>query len=241
MKHFLIVIFLIALLVHCFPVVAEASAADPASAAGWTIRLAGVLQVNGNEWVNWYTVIPPSGTLGSQSASNGTQGISFGLDLAADYRIGDRFVLGFAAGFVPTRLHAELHHNEINGIVIEKPKANISFMPVRVVAGYDLFRGPGWSVQAGLQCGLGLFGSKDVIPAVGRARHFSNDNRMLFGAQVRFSRTSSSGWGYSATLQHLRSGFKVEELGTLAMPQKLDFNPTSFLVGVHYSFAAGKQ
>jgi hypothetical protein len=63
---------------------------------------------------------------------------------------------------------------------------------------------------------------------------------MLFGAHARFSRTSSSGWGYSATLQHLRTGFKAEELGTGELPQKLDFYPTSLLVGVHYSFA-GKR
>jgi hypothetical protein len=113
-------------------------------------------------------------------------------------------------------------------------------MPVRVVAGYDLFRGPGWRLQAGLHCGLGLFGTKDVRLAVGRARHFSGDNRMLFGAHIRFSRTSPSGWGYSATLQSLYTGFRVEELGSGELRQTLNIHPISLFVGVHYSFAAGK-
>ena len=153
-----------------------------------------------------------------------------------DYRISDRFVLGVAAGFVPTRLHAEVHHTEENGIVIEKPKASISFCPVRISAGYDLLRWSGWNLQAGLQCGLGIFGSQDVRPAVGKARHFYGGARMLLGVHIGITRTLASGWGYSVMLQHLRTSFMVEELGSGELRQKLGFNPISLLVGIQYSF-----
>jgi hypothetical protein len=36
-------------------------------------------------------------------------------------------------------------------------------MPIRIVAGYDLFRRFGWRIQAGLPYGLGLFSYCVVI------------------------------------------------------------------------------
>ncbi len=242
MKHVLRLIILSLLVFPCFLAAGtETPAPKNSTAHGWTMRLAGVIQLNGNRWSNWYTVIPPgSDPVGSVSASNGTQGSSLGLDAVLDYRITDRFVLGVAAGFVPTRLHAEVHHTEQSGIVIEKPQGSITFCPVRGFAGYDLLSRSGWRLQAGMQCGFGIFGSKDIHPAVGKARHFYGGARMLLGVHLGITRTLASGWGYSVMLQHLRTSFLVEELGTAELQQKLSFNPISLLAGVQYSFAAGK-
>ncbi len=236
---FIMSLILLGLLV--FPCLSAAGAGTPvpnnSAISGWTMRISGVIQHGRNRWTNWYTVIPPGpDPVGSVSASNGTQDFSLGFDALLNYRISDRFVLGVAAGFVPTRLHAEVHHTEENGIVIEKPKASISFCPVRICAGYDLLRWAGWSLQVGLQCGLGIFGSQDVRPAVGKARHFYGGARMLLGVHIGITRTPASGWGYSVMLQQLRTSFMVEELGSGELRQKLNFNPISLLVGIQYSF-----
>src|SRR5512137_1262083 len=73
-------------------------------ASSWSLRISGLVQTGGDNWTLWYNYEGSSSTrLDDHLGMNGIQGFSLGIDIAAEYRVTDRFVLGVAVGYIPTK------------------------------------------------------------------------------------------------------------------------------------------
>jgi hypothetical protein len=155
--------------------------------SSWSIRISGLVQTGGDDWNLWYESQGSSSTRYDDNLGmNGVQGFSIGIDVAVEYRITDRFALGVAVGYIPTKLHSEVHYPVPNKSIleVEKPDARMPYIPVRLTAGYDLCRWERWSILTGVQCGVGIFRTTDVHLNVGKSRRFYGDGSLVLGCQV---------------------------------------------------------
>ncbi len=210
-----------------------AAATTPVVVRHWSVGLSGMLQLNSSERVNWYTTNPTA--MDSESAANGTHGVSGGVDVAFGYQVARRVNVGVAVSITPMRLHAEVHRTAQQRFA--KPTAHVTFVPLRLTADIDLLHGSTWTLRVGPQVGVGLFGTADVVPEFGRSRRFGGGGQALVGAHIGVRYASpSSRWGVSATFQIQRTGFSVSELGTGDLPQDLTVTPEALLVGIEWRF-----
>lgn len=219
----------------CGPPAASAQAPDSGGdVRRWSVRVSGVVSRNTGAWVNWYTLDPAG--VNSESASNGTQGADFGLDAVLEYRAAQRLGLGLAVGYVPTRLHAEVHWTGRGQFA--RPKRRVPFVPLRARASLALVRTASWDVPLGIQVGTAVLGSADVVPEFGRARRFEGQGGLVLGGHAGVARSLAGGrWWLAATVQYLRTGgFDVSELHTGALPQHIAFTPFSFHLGLERRF-----
>lgn len=208
-------------------------------ASSWSVRISVLTQNGGNEWIPWYEYRGSDSTIFDDHwGNNGVQGFSFGIDFALEYGITDRFAVGIAAGYIPTKLHSEVHYPVTYQSImeVEKPDARMPYIPVRLTANYDLFRWAKWRIQAGLQCGVGIFRSTDVHLNVGKSRRFYGDGSLVLGAQVGVTHMIAKGIAVASILQYQGTTFKVEELGTGDLKQTYHFRPLSLSLGLQYSF-----
>jgi outer membrane receptor for Fe3+-dicitrate len=207
-------------------------------ASSWSIRLSGLVQTGGDNWDHWYDSQGSSPSLyDDHLGANGVQGFSMGIDIAVEYRITNQFALGVAVGYIPTQLCSEVHYYVPNKSIleVEKPDARMPYFPVRLTAGYDLFRGELWSIQLGVQCGVALFSSTDVHLNVGKSRRFYGDRNLVMGCQVGTTYIVSKGLAVTSFLQYQSTSFKIEELGTGDLQQTFYFKPVSLLLGLQYT------
>ena len=209
-------------------------------ASSWSFSISGLIQTGGDDWILWYESFGSgSNVLDNRSACNGVQGFSLGVDVASEYRITSRLALGVAVRYIPTKLHAEVHYPVTYKSIleVEKPDARISYIPVRLTAGYDLFRGERWSIHTGVQCGVGIFGTTDVRSNVGKSRRFYGDGSLVLGCQVGVTHALTKGLAATSFLQYQKTSFRVEELGTGDLKQTYDFRPLSLSLGLQYTLS----
>ncbi|MBN2399145.1 MAG: hypothetical protein JXI33_02260 [Candidatus Aminicenantes bacterium] len=199
----------------------------------WSLTASGIIQGNGGKWVHWYTI--NASTLDSESAANGTQGISAGLQFGLECKLANWFGLEGVVSCIPTRLFAEVHWTSRN--LFAQPKENLLFFPARIAANFYFGPRGRWNLFAGPQVGIGLFGETDVRPEFGRARHFNGKNRLLLGGHVGTDYGLSPGhWSLWACLQYMRAVYEVSELDTGDLRQELYLNAIQFGLGVRYRF-----
>jgi hypothetical protein len=209
------------------------------SRSSWSIRLSGAIQHGGDDWVFWYEDTGSSATIYDDHLGlNGVQGASYGIDISLEHRIAKRMALALCAGYIPTRLHAEVHYPvpDQSILEVEAPKARMPYCPVRLSMSYDLVRKRSWRLYAGLQGGVGLYRSTDVHLNVGRSRRFYGKGSMLVGGQVGADLSIANGFSITSILQYQRTSFHVEELYTGDLKQTNHFKPLSLSTGLQYTF-----
>ncbi len=216
----------------------DKSVARPGGSS-WSIRISVLAQhKTGNKFNLWYEYSGSDSTIFDDHLAGNGIGSSLGIDFALEYKITDRFALGIAAGYIPTKLHAEAHYPvPYQSILeVERTDARMPYLPIRLTANYDLFNWAKWSIQGGLQCGVGIFRSTDVHVHIGKSRRFYGDASLVLGAQVGVTRLIAKGLSIASILQYQRTHFKIEELGTGDLKQAFPFKPLSLSLGFLYSF-----
>ena len=199
----------------------------------WRLKVSGVIQKDAGAWINWYTI--NVGTLDGESAANGTQGLSAGLQLGLECKLAERFGLEGVISYIPTRLHAEVHRTARD--LFAKPKESILFYPARIAANFYFGPRGKWNLFAGPQVGIGFFGEADVRPEFGRARHFNGLNRLLLGGHIGADYKPSPGnWSFWGSLQYMRAVYEVSELETGDLRQDLYLNAVQLGLGVSFRF-----
>jgi len=207
-------------------------------ASSWSIRMSVLAQSGGDDNIFFYETFGSSSTIfDDQYARHGVPGYSFGIEAALEYRISDRFAMGIAAGYIPTEVYTEMHYPVPNQSIleVEHSDAKMPYMPIRLTANVDLFRWPKWCIQAGLQCGVGLFRSTDVHLQVGKSSRFYGDASLVYGAQVGVTHMIAKGLAIASIFQFQRTTFKTEELGTGDLKQTFNFKPLSLSLGIQYT------
>ena len=199
----------------------------------WNFKLTGLAQHNTVPLTNWYTIDPSS--YYNESAANGLDGLSFGLDIGLEYMVSKRIGIEGSISYIPTKIQGGTHYTTRE--IFSEPTGFITFLSVKIIANFYLKKSEKHNISIAPIIGKGFIGELDLYPAIGKSRHFNGKNDFLYGGQISFNhKFSGSRWSLLTSLRYMKTTYEVSEIETGDLRMDLPMALLSLQFGTSYSF-----